>query len=139
MELDPRVAAYYDTYDESARLWETDRGRLVRLRTPGTSSTGSCRPERGSPTSVAGPARTPLIWRGRAYFHRVDEPEAELSEAGFRLDRLVAVEGFAWLLGNLAELLQALEPLLRALRLTESVPSMLGVTGHLLAIADKVT
>lgn len=40
------------------------------------------------------------------YFHHVGEVGAEVERAGFRLDRLVAVEGFASLLGNLNELLR---------------------------------
>lgn len=69
------------------------------------------------------------------YFHHVGEVGAEVERAGFTLDRLVAVEGFASLLGNLNELLRNPEPLLRAIRLTESEPSMLGVSGHVIAVA----
>lgn len=71
------------------------------------------------------------------YFHDVADVGPEVERAGFTLDCLVAVEGFASLLGNLSELLQDPEPLLRAIRLTESEPSMLGVGGHVIAVATK--
>ncbi|GAA2353328.1 class I SAM-dependent methyltransferase [Nonomuraea africana] len=72
-----------------------------------------------------------------AYFHRTEEVGPEVEGAGFVHERLVAVEGFAWLLGDLEELLGRPESLLRAIRLTESEPSMLGVSAHLMAVASK--
>src|SRR6266704_3624317 len=51
--------------------------------------------------------------------------------AGFRDVQLLAVEGFAWLMGDLPQRMAKSVDLLRALRLTESEPSMLGVSAHL--------
>ena len=48
---------------------------------------------------------------------------------------LVAVEGFAWLLGDLESRMADPEPLLRAVRLTEAEPSMLGCSAHVMGIA----
>lgn len=47
------------------------------------------------------------------------------------------MEGFGWLLGNLEEQLRQPQDLLRALRLSEREPSMLGVSGHALAFGRR--
>ena len=73
-----------------------------------------------------------------AYFHQVDEVTGELAEAGFEDITLVAVEGFAWLLGDLERRMAAEpEPILAAVRLTEREPSMLGCSAHVMAIARR--
>jgi SAM-dependent methyltransferase len=72
-----------------------------------------------------------------AYFHRVDELVAELEVAGFRDIRLLAVTGFAGLLGDLPRRMRDPDALLRAIRLTESEPSMLGASSHLIAVAGR--
>ena len=84
----------------------------------------------------ADPARTPdhVFW---AYFHHPDEVKLEASAAGFTDVRLIAVEGFPWLLGNLAELLQDAPSLLRMIRMTEAEPSMLGISAHVMTLAAK--
>jgi SAM-dependent methyltransferase len=69
-----------------------------------------------------------------AYFHRAGELEEELAEAGFGDVRLLAVEGFAWLLGDLEQRMAEPEPILAAVRLTESEPSMLGCSAHVMGI-----
>ncbi|WP_090939602.1 class I SAM-dependent methyltransferase [Nonomuraea jiangxiensis] len=72
-----------------------------------------------------------------AYFHRVEEVGPEVERAGFSNERLLAVEGFAGSVGNLAELLREPEQLMRVIRLTEGEPSMLGISAHLMAVASK--
>jgi SAM-dependent methyltransferase len=72
-----------------------------------------------------------------AYFHHPDELVRELEVTGFGDIRLVAVEGFAWLLDDLAERLRDPDDLLRAVRLTESEPSMLGASPHLIGRARR--
>ncbi|MFZ0216238.1 MAG: methyltransferase domain-containing protein [Candidatus Dormiibacterota bacterium] len=77
-----------------------------------------------------------------AYFHRPEELTAELAAAGFGAVRLFAVEGPAAmasdadLAGWMADPGRA-ERVLSALRRVESEPSMLGATGHVLAIASQ--
>jgi SAM-dependent methyltransferase len=71
---------------------------------------------------------------------RPEHLAVEVAEAGFGPATLVAVEGWAWLLGDLGDRLEdpdRLEDLLRALRLTESEPSMLGVSPHVIAVATR--
>ncbi|WP_250640017.1 methyltransferase domain-containing protein [Frankia sp. AiPa1] len=72
-----------------------------------------------------------------AYFHRPEELRAELEDAGYREIRLVAVEGFAWLLGDLEQRMDNPADLLRAVRLTETEPSMLGTSAHVIGMARK--
>jgi SAM-dependent methyltransferase len=70
-----------------------------------------------------------------AFHHRPDELTTEMTLAGLSVERLVGVEGFGWLLGELAQRMADPADLLRALRLCESDPSMLGVSAHLMAVA----
>jgi SAM-dependent methyltransferase len=72
-----------------------------------------------------------------AYFHRVEELGPELQAAGFQVERLIGVEGFAWLLGNLGDLLAEPEQLLRVLALTEAEQSMAGTSAHVIAVASR--
>jgi SAM-dependent methyltransferase len=72
-----------------------------------------------------------------AYFHRPEELRRELTDAGLDDIGLVAVEGYAWLLGDLEERMANPEPLLRAVRLTETEPSMLGCSAHVIGIATR--
>jgi hypothetical protein len=65
----------------------------------------------------------------------MDELHAELTEAGGRDVELVAVEGFGWLLDDLPGRMRSPAELIRAIRLTESEPSMLGVSAHVIGIA----
>ena len=79
------------------------------------------------------PAATPdgAFW---AYFQRPDELHGELEEAGFADVRCLAVEGFAWLLGDLEDRMANPEPVLRAVRATEEEPSMLGCSAHVIGV-----
>jgi ubiquinone/menaquinone biosynthesis C-methylase UbiE len=72
-----------------------------------------------------------------AYFHRPEELRSELSSAGFANVELVAVEGFGWLLGELERWFQVPGPLLRVIRLTETEPSMLGCSAHVIGAATR--
>jgi SAM-dependent methyltransferase len=80
------------------------------------------------------PQRVPS-WFTTAYFHRPDDLRAEVAEAGFADVRLVAVEGPAWLLGDLAGWLEDPALLLDHLARLESEPSLLGASAHLIALA----
>lgn len=72
-----------------------------------------------------------------AYFHRPQELAEELRSAGFDDVELVGVESFGWLLGDLEHRMEAPDALLRALRLTEREPSMIGVSAHVLGIGHR--
>lgn len=72
-----------------------------------------------------------------AYLHHPDELADELRAGGFDDVGLVAVEGFGWLLGDLAERMQRPEPLLRAIRLTETEPSLLSCSAHVIGVGRR--
>jgi len=71
------------------------------------------------------------------FFHRPDELEAEVREAGFDLVDLLGVEGPGWLLPDLEQRWadpDERERLLQAARAIEREPSLLGLPPHLIAI-----
>ena len=75
-----------------------------------------------------------------AYFHRPNELQEEIEEAGFTHQSTVALEGPGWLLEDLDERLADLgrrEELLQALRSIEGEDTLLGVSSHLLSIGQK--
>jgi len=72
-----------------------------------------------------------------AYFHNPEELRNELRDADFADVVLLGVEGYGWLLGDLEQQMASPGPLLRAIRLTESDPSMLGCSAHVLGVATR--
>ncbi|TMI42982.1 methyltransferase domain-containing protein [Candidatus Bathyarchaeota archaeon] len=75
-----------------------------------------------------------------AFFHHPKELEAEISKAGFRSVRTYALTGFAWLLPRFNEYWKDRElrgRLLTLLERTESEPSLMGVSDHLLATGNR--
>lgn len=74
------------------------------------------------------------------YFHRPDEIESEVADAGLTLVDLLPVEGMVEFLPDLADRLSdpdKLAALLELLARTEREPALVGATGHLLAVARK--
>jgi SAM-dependent methyltransferase len=70
-------------------------------------------------------------WFTTAYFHHPEELEAEVREAGFVLERVLAIEGpAAWFSA-------ATETRVWAARLTEDDPAVRAVSPHLLAVARR--
>lgn len=75
-----------------------------------------------------------------AFFHHPDELQAEVTEAGFALEGVLAVEGPAGLMPDLRKRWEdpaQRETLMRFLRLIEREPSLLGAGFHLLAVARR--
>jgi ubiquinone/menaquinone biosynthesis C-methylase UbiE len=75
-----------------------------------------------------------------AFFHHPDELKVEIEEAGFAHQDTFAVEGFGWLLQNFDdqwEDAKRRERMLKFIRLTETEPSLLGMSAHFLSIAKK--
>lgn len=98
---------------------------------------GRC-PRRRSATRTSGTLTATVAGISVAPAHRPDELRGELAEAGFGDVGLVAVEGFAWLLGDLEAQVAEPGPLLHAVRLTESEPSMLGCSGHVIGVGTRL-
>ena len=75
-----------------------------------------------------------------AYFHHPTELAEEVKEAGFQDVTVLAVEGFAWLLPDFEKLWTDKESkvqLLRLIEATETEPSLIGVSAHLLCVGQK--
>ena len=75
-----------------------------------------------------------------AQFHRPEELEEELTEAGFTEVAVLGLEGAGWLLPDFAERwrdARRRDDLLRAAQVLEHEESIRGVSAHLLAVARK--
>ncbi|MFI6792996.1 class I SAM-dependent methyltransferase [Nonomuraea sp. NPDC050383] len=75
-----------------------------------------------------------------AYFHDPDEVPGEFADAGLPEARRYGLEGAFWLYGDIDDWLDDPERrtlLLDAQRSMESVPSLLGVSGHMLTAAYR--
>ena len=75
-----------------------------------------------------------------AYFHRPEELSVEITECGFAQCQTFAVEGAAWLLGDIEDQLEdpeRCEVLLDAIQKLETEPSLLGASPHIMAVAEK--
>ena len=79
-----------------------------------------------------------LEWFTTAYFHRPEEIQPEIEEAGLRFEALLAVEGPGWMNQDLDSWLaddDARERLLAVLRRVEREPSLIGASAHIIAVA----
>jgi SAM-dependent methyltransferase len=72
-----------------------------------------------------------------AYFHLPEEVEAEIQDAGFRLEGLFAVEGPGWIRGETLDDEGGLETAARIARVIEQEPSIMGASAHFLAFARR--
>ena len=75
-----------------------------------------------------------------AYFHRPEDLEREVAEAGFKASRVLAVEGPVWSAVHFREtwsVPEQREKLMQFLSLIEAEPSILGASAHLLAVAHR--
>jgi SAM-dependent methyltransferase len=75
-----------------------------------------------------------------AYFHRPDELGNEVRAAGFDLRGVYGLEGPGWILPDVAARVanpRQREALLRLARMVETEQSMLGMSAHLLAVAQR--
>jgi SAM-dependent methyltransferase len=74
-------------------------------------------------------------WFTTAFFHRPDELEAEVADAGLSLEALFGVEGPGWLLHELWDDPQGRDNILYAARAGERDPALVPLSAHLLAVA----
>ncbi len=75
-----------------------------------------------------------------AFFHHRDELRNEIREAGFKLKEVYAVEGPGWLVPDFERVWN--DPvlqtrLLRVVEATETEPTLIGQSAHILAVAHK--
>ena len=74
------------------------------------------------------------------FFHHPDELQREIEEAGFSFEKVIAVEGPVWVMGNFAKHWEdrgkrAL--LLEFLRTVEEERALLGATAHMIGVGRK--
>jgi ubiquinone/menaquinone biosynthesis C-methylase UbiE len=74
------------------------------------------------------------------FFHHPDELRQEIEDAGFTFDKVVAVEGPVWVMGNFSKhwddpAKRAL--LLEFLRTIEEEPALLGASAHVIGVGKK--
>lgn len=82
-----------------------------------------------------------LFYFTDAFFHHPDELKGEIVKAGFLYQNTFAVEGFGWMLQNFQDHwdnAERKERLLKFIHLTETEPSLIGMSAHLLAVAHKL-
>ena len=75
-----------------------------------------------------------------SYFTTVEEMKVEITEAGFAVDKAIAVEGCIWFTPRREEKWEdeaSRERLLEIARITESEPEMMGMSPHFLVVARK--
>ncbi len=75
-----------------------------------------------------------------AYFHDPEEITVEMADGGFADATVRAVEGFPWMLSGLGEIMDddaARDLLFEWLDRTDTAPSLLGASSHLLAIGRR--
>lgn len=121
------ISRFGSTYDGLHAGFLQDRERIV---------------EDGVSTGVhLNPAGRPG-WFTRAYMHRPDELAADLQQAGFRVEELLAIEGPGSLIPDVDEWLDddnRREVLMRAIRRVEGERAILGASSHFLAVARAVS
>jgi ubiquinone/menaquinone biosynthesis C-methylase UbiE len=74
------------------------------------------------------------------FFHHADELQSEIEEAGFTFEKIIAIEGPVWVMGNFAKhwddpKKRAL--LLEFLRTVEEERTLLGATAHMIGVGKK--
>ena len=69
-----------------------------------------------------------------AYFHRPDELQAEVEEAGFLVDGVFGVEGPGWTRPDAPIDEDVLETVVRMARAVEQEPAIIGASAHLLVV-----
>ncbi len=75
-----------------------------------------------------------------AYFTTSEEMKSEIVEAGFVVEKAIAVEGCIWFTPHLTEKWEdeaSRERLLEIVRITETEPEMMGMSPHFLMVARK--
>lgn len=85
------------------------------------------------------PRNTPH-WFTTAYFHRPEDLAAEVEQAGLKTRELIGLEGLAGFLPQLQERWEdtdAVETLLYSARAVEREPGLVGLSAHLLLVAES--
>lgn len=133
-----QIRAFYEKYDEANRL-ATNVFQLEFVRTPEILLRHFPAPP-ATVLDIGGGPGIYIFYFTEAYFHRTEELEAELAEAGFQYEKALAIEGpGGWLQNFDAWWNDAArrERLLNLIRKLESEPSLIGASAHVMGIARK--
>lgn len=76
-------------------------------------------------------------WFTTAYFHHPDELREEVEDVGLAFLAIFGIEGPGWLLQDKLEEPDVRERVLRVAEAVEAEPTLVGASGHLLAVARK--
>jgi hypothetical protein len=76
-------------------------------------------------------------WFMTAYFHHPDELREEVEDVGLTIQAIFGIEGPGWLLQDKLEEPDVRERVLRVAEAVEAEPTLVGASGHLLAVARK--
>jgi hypothetical protein len=85
------------------------------------------------------PTNDPIYFT-TAYLHHPEDLREEIVEAGFKLEALLPIDSFGWLLPDFDENwrdAQFRELLLQSIRACENEPSMIGLSAHIMSVATK--
>jgi len=75
-----------------------------------------------------------------AYFHTSNEIMEEISESGLKLEKLIAIESFGWIVNNFKEKIKDtfyMEKLLATIRNVEMNKDLVAMSPHIMAVAYK--
>jgi ubiquinone/menaquinone biosynthesis C-methylase UbiE len=75
-----------------------------------------------------------------AYLHKPDELKEEVIQSGLKLDGILAIDSFGWLIPNFQEKWQNKDYrdlLLHTIRVIEKDNSLMGVSAHIMGVATK--
>jgi ubiquinone/menaquinone biosynthesis C-methylase UbiE len=76
----------------------------------------------------------------RAYFHEPEELQGEIVEAGFKSSKLIAIDGFGWLLPDFDSKWKSRDYqnlLLQIIRTIEEENSIVGISAHMMVVSSK--
>jgi len=76
-------------------------------------------------------------WFTTAYFHHPDELREEVEDVGLTFQAIFGIEGPGWLLQDKLEEPDVHERVLRVAEAVEAEPTLVGASGHLLAVTRK--
>jgi ubiquinone/menaquinone biosynthesis C-methylase UbiE len=78
-------------------------------------------------------------WFTTAYFHRPEELAEEIAESGLQLEAILGIEGPGWLMEHRWRDPLQRDSVLRAARIAEAEPALLGASAHIMAVARNAS
>lgn len=126
--LIPRIAMYHT--DDSAKRTELDDPKVISMIHRALTDGCYINPERKLANGL-----------GSSHLHTAKALKEELMRGGFTTSSVHGVMGGAWLAPNLDELLEndtTREVLMKTVRILDTHEEIIGLSGHLLAVSNKI-